>query len=110
VGLNNNRECGSGSAEGCRQFGVPSAFLGSNLDKVPYRLSKLKRLPMIVRVGGRPTGKQTARPHPVSQLIRCSDFIASRMWGATLNETAQVERVHKLVQQRQLRGDRIFFG
>lgn len=110
AGLHNNRECGGGLAERRRQFGVPRTRVRIRSDEVPYRLSKLQRLPMCVRADGRSAGNKTARPHPVSQLIRRANFIAGRMWRALFNETAQVQRVHELVEQRQLARDRISLG
>jgi hypothetical protein len=108
--LHNNRECGSGLAEGCRQFGVPRARVRSGSDEVPYRLSKLQRLLVSVRADGRSPGKKTACPHPISQLTRRAEFIVGRMWRAVFDKTAEVQRVHELVQQRQLARDRISLG
>jgi hypothetical protein len=67
---------------------VPRALIRSGSDEVPDRLSKTQRLPVIGRADGPSAGKQTAFPHPVSQLIWRGDLVAGRMWRALFDKTA----------------------
>jgi len=65
-------------------------------------LAQIQRCPVIGRLDPRVRPKQTASTHPICQQRRGRDLVAAAMQGALFHVPALVERVHEIIEQRQL--------
>ena len=54
--------------------------------------------------------QKPAFAQPSLQSRRCVDIVAADVGGAMFDIMPNIERVHEIVQQREVLGDRIFVG
>ena len=74
-----------------------------DLDEIPQRAAELERASMIPTVEPDACPDEAVAPHPCLERFYGCKLIMRRADYAALNETAQIQRVREIVEQRELR-------
>jgi hypothetical protein len=85
----------------CRFGSVP--LVGRGAQEFPQCSAQIQRYPVIGGRDSRVGPEQAASAHPLRQQQRGRDLIAAIMQSAIFHIPALVERVHEIIEQRQLR-------